>query len=107
MMNPIRNPNQAGSQPSLAPADSVVAEDVSAVEALDFVVSWRLEKGGIRWTLSAKISRTYATENEDPSIIYVYILYIYTNTDYIISYYVFFLKDKTEMYVNLCFYFLL
>ena len=47
MLNPIQNPNQAGSQPSLAPADSVVAEEVSAVEALDFVVSWRLEKGGL------------------------------------------------------------
>ena len=36
---------------------------------------------GKRWTLSAKISRTDATENEDPSIIYVYKLlyciYIY------------------------------
>jgi hypothetical protein len=42
-----RPKSQAGSQPSLAPADSVVAEDVSAVEALDFVVSWRLEKGGL------------------------------------------------------------
>ena len=103
MLNPIQNPNQAGSQPSLAPADSVVAEDVSAVEALDFVVSWRLEKGGIRWTLSTKISRTYATENEDPSIIYVYILYIYINIDYIILL-LFVFKDKTEMYVNLCFF---
>jgi hypothetical protein len=43
---------------------------------------------GKRWTLSAKISRTDATENEDPSIIYVYkLLYCIYILIQIIPYY--------------------